>query len=52
MRYIYLPSFKPGDTFYQGVYEILRVTEAEFVPPLHARCSTTQKDLKNAVFGR
>lgn len=50
MRYIYLPSFKPGDTFYQGVYEILRVTETEFVPPLHARCSTTQKDLSKTLF--
>ena len=50
MRYIYFPVLHPEDAFYEGVFELLKATEAEFVPPLHARCSTTQKDLSHTSF--
>lgn len=52
MRYIYLPTLHPDDTFCKGVYELLKATEAEFVPPLHTRSSTTQKDLSTTQFSR
>lgn len=50
MRYIYLPVLHLEDAFYEGVFELLKATEAEFLPPLHARSSTTQKDLSKTSF--
>ena len=50
MRYEYQPVLERGNTLCQGVFALLKATEAEFVPPLHARCSTTQKDLSKVQF--
>ena len=50
MRYEYQPVLERGNTLFQGVFALLKATEAEFVPPLHTRCSTTQKDLSKVQF--
>ena len=50
MRFEYQPHLTESSPWYKGVYDLLAQTEAEFVPPLHTRCSTTQRDLSNRHF--
>lgn len=50
MRYVYLSALHPDNAFFRGVFELLKATESEFVPPLHTRSSTTQKDLSRTAF--
>jgi ribosomal protein S18 acetylase RimI-like enzyme len=45
MEYRYIEELSVNESLLEGVFGLLKATESEFVPPLHARSSTTQKDL-------
>lgn len=50
MRFVYQPHLIENSLWGMETLQILSRTEAEFIPPLHARNSTTQKDLSKVVF--
>ena len=45
MEYRYVTNISSGAILKSQVFQLLQETEGEFVPPLHVRSSTTQKDL-------
>ena len=50
MIYEYVPALESDNTFYNSVFNLLKTTEEEFIPPLHTRCSTTQKNLTTVQY--
>ena len=45
MEYRYVTNISSGAILKSQVFQLLQETEGEFVPPLHVRSSTTQKEL-------